>query len=60
MRKKFERSRGDLKQRTVDVHMLQVKLFGNIICSFVIINIFPPPMTPSSPALTGQGCSAVW
>ncbi len=24
MRKKFERSRGDLKQRTVDVHMLQV------------------------------------
>ncbi len=25
MRKKFERSRGDLKQRTVDVHMLQVK-----------------------------------
>ena len=26
MRKKFERSRGDLKQRTVDVHMLQVRV----------------------------------
>ena len=24
LRKKYERSRGDLKQRTVDVHMLQV------------------------------------
>jgi heterodisulfide reductase subunit A-like polyferredoxin len=26
MRKKLERSRGDLKQRTVDVHMLQVRV----------------------------------
>merc|ERR1712093_739562 len=26
MRKKFERARGDLKQRTVDVHMLQVRV----------------------------------
>jgi hypothetical protein len=25
LRKKYERSRGDLKQRTVDVHMLQVR-----------------------------------
>ena len=24
LRKKYERARGDLKQRTVDVHMLQV------------------------------------
>ncbi len=26
LRKKYERSRGDLKQRTVDVHMLQVRV----------------------------------
>lgn len=25
LRKKYERARGDLKQRTVDVHMLQVE-----------------------------------
>ena len=34
MRKKFERSRGDLKQRTVDVHMLQVKSTGNVLQFF--------------------------